>query len=280
MPTTWSFCCALLVSSFAHGQSPDQTRRTADSLFAAGQYATAATHYDRLLFFAGPDADLRADNLQLAVSYFETGDFNRAARHYDAAYFAADTDSLREEVLLQKGLSYLLAQHPQEALIELLSLPESADPYRLNVYLGLTHFLLRDYDPAEAALVQAVAPEAAPDVQALLNRARRAERRFKPGRAQWLSAFAPGLGQFYVGDIRSGINSAVINGAFAYLFISTTISYGWGSAVITVLPWLQRYYFGGIKKVGSIARERGERRRRALYLELIRTLETAPRPGS
>ncbi|MGB3618133.1 MAG: tetratricopeptide repeat protein [Catalinimonas sp.] len=269
---TWSVCCALLLSGAALAQDADLTRRRADSLFRTGRYEAAISLYDRLLFFdaAGPGVEA---NLRLAVSYFETGDFNRAARHYDAAYFAADTDSLREEVLLRKGLSYLLAQRPQEALIELLSLPAGTDPHRRQVYLGLTYFLLRDYEPAEAALLSVVPPERHAGVREVFRRARRAERRFRPGRAQWMSAFAPGLGQLYVGDVRSGINSAAINGAFAYLFVSTTLNYGIGSAFLTVLPWFQRYYFGGIKKVGVLATQRGDNRRRALYLELVDALE-------
>ena len=281
----WSLCCALTISGGATVpawcQTAAQLHQRADSLYAAGERAAAIPLYDRLLFFAPPARALAEVNLRLADSYYETGAFEQAARHYDAAYFAAGTDSLRTVVLLQKGLSYLLAQRPQEALAELLSLPATAPAYTQRSYLGLTYFLLADYDAAEATLAEVLTPAGQTAAGKVFSRARRTERRFRPDRAQWLSAFAPGLGQLYVGDVRSAANSAVINGAFAYLFVATVVNYNWSSALLTVLPWLQRYYVGGIKKVAVIAGQRGENRRRALYLELIDVLEadTTHRPA-
>ncbi|WP_089681102.1 tetratricopeptide repeat protein [Catalinimonas alkaloidigena] len=286
LPTKWSVCWAIAISLGSlctlRAQTAAWVQVQADSLFAAGHYAEAIPLYDRLLFFEPEASHVAQSNLHLAISYFETGQFERAAYYYDAAYFAATSDSLQESILLEKSLSYLLAQHPKEALIELLSLPETAEPYRRQVFLGLTYFLLTDYDQAEVAFAAIFPDTCLTSVQEVLDDARRTDRRYRAARAQFLSALLPGLGQAYIGDWRSSANSLVINGAFAYLFVATALNYSWLSAAMSVLPWLQRYYIGGIKKVGVLARDRGANRRQDLYRELVDLLPqleaACPRP--
>ena len=71
----------------------------------------------------------------------------------------------------------------------------------------------------------------------------------------------PGLGQFYAGDIKNGINSLVINALFVGLFTYSFVTISPIDAYFSVLPWFQRYYKGGYTKAGIIAEQKVKKRR-------------------
>lgn len=82
----------------------------------------------------------------------------------------------------------------------------------------------------------------------------------------------PGMGQFYAGDIKNGINSLLITSAFMYLMVNTSIQYSVFEAT-SVLPWFSRYYVGGFNRAQTITINRVEDRQYQIYLQIMKIVE-------
>ena len=83
----------------------------------------------------------------------------------------------------------------------------------------------------------------------------------------------PGLGQFYAGDIRDGLNSLIISSAFMYLGINTALQYSFIEAT-SVVPWFARYYMGGYNHAKIIMENRIEEKQFSIYQQILKIIET------
>jgi tetratricopeptide (TPR) repeat protein len=259
------FLTVSLVLSLIRGTAQDleQTRIFADGLYASGNFTQSLAAYQRVLFFNDKvtDASLL---LRIADNFLACGDKERAIEYFDHAYYAQSDDSLKVEVLFKKAGCYLRNQDYNYALIELLSL--NADPTRwyfrkLNFYLGMAWFGQENFKESEAAFLNA----ARSDEERVAIRSVFGNKKLmsqpNPKVASWLSIFIPGSGQVYTGYILDGINSFLLTGSFValsfYLAVVTTPL----DAILTALPWFERYYQGGFQRAEELAdKKRSENR--------------------
>ena len=77
-----------------------------------------------------------------------------------------------------------------------------------------------------------------------------------PLAAGLLSAVLPGAGQYYSFSFVDGLSSQLILGSLTLLGLYLAHNYGNWTAVLCVLPWLQRYYIGGIRNAVLCARNK------------------------
>jgi len=249
----------------------------ADSLFRQERYDHAIKEYQRALYF-NPGYRRAHITSRLGHTWFLRHDYARAAQYYDIALNLQENDSLRMELHFRKVLCQMLDKEYQFALIELFGMPETMPGYfrkRRDFYLGTCYYYLGSLE--EAALAWEEALQDAPrERQQALNRLLRGRNKYyrpNPNTAWYLSLILPGMGQFYAGDIRNGINSLVLNTGIVYLAYTTAVNYTVIDAVVSILPWLQRYWQGGFMKASDIARRKREENREELLMEVYSLFE-------
>jgi tetratricopeptide (TPR) repeat protein len=273
------FLTVSLILAFPRVFSQDlaQTRVFADQLYSSGIYSQSLAAYQRVLYFTPREADPEL-LIRIADNFLACGDMERALEFYDHGYFAQTNDSLRIETLFSKAGCLIRSHNYNFALIELLSLDNKPDLWyfkKLNFYLGMAYFGQEDFQGSLAAFEKAAGSESEKDSIRNIFENKKLMSRPNPKVASWLSIFIPGSGQVYTGYLLDGVNSFLLTGSFValsfYLAVVTTPL----DAILTALPWFQRYYQGGFQRAEELAmKKRAENR--SIAFDRILTLLSSP----
>jgi len=266
----------LISPFFAKAQSIEQTLSFAALEFSNKNYTASVDAYLRVYFF-DKGAHGAIVYPRLAESYFELKDYAKAGYYYDLAYNVSLNDSIRTEMTLRKALCLLLDHKYLYSLQELLPMEDSLAKGQFEkkeFYIAITYFGMSDFKQSEQAFL--LSARNAPDstktkIHDLF--VKNAKIRLNPKTARILSYIFPGLGQFYAGDVKNGINSLLLTSGFAVLAVTTALNYSLIDAIASVAPWFQRYYTGGIKKAEAITVKKISTRRAKIYTEIIDTLK-------
>jgi len=273
------WCCLLWINCLIiSAQTASETLEFARLQAAQGYTASALKAYQRVLFFAR-DRYAGECYAQLADLHAQEGNYPRSAFYYDLLYHAAPNDSTRYAALFGKAGVLLLQHEYQKSLIELLALDENIpEPWRSSrrLYLGAAYFGARDFNAAHDVLLKLL-PDSADaqrraEFERLFEKTRKIARK-RPETATALSVFIPGAGQLYAGDVKNGLNSLLLNTALTLGFIAMTQTYSFSDALLTVTPWLFRYYAGGIKRTGIILEEKKEEKLRKKFRAVLTVLK-------
>ena len=265
---------SLLQTWTATGQNTHGTRQLADQFYTQQNYEQALFTYQRVAFFSRPKTNPEV-LYRIASCFYSTGDFTRALEYYDHAYFAETNPVLKTEYLFQKVVTYLETRNYHFALMELLGQefePNSPEHFRKELLLGASYFGLEQYEQAGNHLAEAIPIEHI-EARDSINQLFSNQKMFKspnPKAALVLSAITPGLGQFYARDIAGGINSFLLTGTLIGVYAYLTTRLHPIDAILTILPWFQRYYQGGFDHAERAAESERERRRNKI---LHQTLE-------
>ncbi|MDP2423664.1 MAG: hypothetical protein U1C46_01915 [Bacteroidales bacterium] len=264
----------MLLACKCLGQNVEQTLSLANSLFEMQQYEAALKHYHRVAFF-GDDKQQAYAFPAIGQCYFEAAQYEKSIFYYELASNAATCDSLASEYLFAKVLCHFLLDNYDFALQDLYSFHRFESQYFSNRYhfyhaiislkknspdTALVHFLNATYDSSQQ--------------QALVHAFRKARlNRPNPKTAMVLSILVPGLGQFYAGDYRNAANSFLLNSILFALSYSITLRNSLADALMSTIPWLQRYYMGGFTNAELIALARKNAKRNQLLLQAISIMD-------
>jgi len=266
----------ILISLFlfvkVSGQNFRETLKFADNQFSSGDLTTALKTYQRALFFSEGEENLYIFR-QLAQISFIKDDFAGAQEYYGLAYNQAENDSLRNELLFFKATCQIINRQYQFAIIDLLSVNDSALPVkrRLKFYLGVCYFGLDDFKNAKSCFEYCVNDSDKQELEMLFSGRKLSSP--SPKAARILSMIIPGSGQVYSGDMKAGVNSLLLTSGLIALGINISVKYQLIDAIATVLPWYQRYYMGGIGKAEEIALSRRQARRNETYVAVLKLVE-------
>jgi len=255
------FCLFIsLIVSFgaAAGQGIKDLQVYADYLFSASRFEEALPVYQRIAYFNEKKSDPDVW-LKIADCFFETGDIGRSLEYYDHSYYAQKNDSLQTEILFRKAACYLKTHKYQMALIDLLSLNAPSDTWyyrKLNFYLGIAWFGCEDFILSESCFCKSTTDSTVAEKVHGLFADPKTFTRPDPKTASWLSVFFPGAGQLYAGEAGEGVNSLLLTGSLVGLGILLAYYTSPWDAILTILPWFQRYYQGGIVRAGNLAKKR------------------------
>lgn len=275
----WFTVAFSLVLFSAGAQDSAATRQLAEQYYADQNYQAALSAYQRLAFFSREQADPEV-LFQIAGCFYQTGSPERALEYYDHAWFAAEDASFKNRCLFARVHTFLELRNYHSALAELLGMhvEEGSETwYRQQMYLGATWFGLEDYVQAGQFFVAAV-PENRLALRRQVQELYAENKLFMrpdPRTARILSMIFPGSGQLYAGDPVSGLNSFLLTGVFVGLVVYLNIRTHPLEAIITGLPWFQRYYQGGFEQAGVAATKNREKRRNVLYQQTISLIRQA-----
>ena len=270
---------SFLFTVHAQLQGLHGTIEMGDRYFNEGQIPEALFCYQRAAFFSPGGASPEV-LLKIADCFSLQGDFDRSVEYLDHAYFSNPSDSLGKEIILKKANEFIISGNYNFALIELLGMDTNDRSHfdlRRSLYLGSSYYWLGDTEKSfdHFKIVVRDDPEALLRLSEIYGRKRNFTRP-NPKTAMWLSVFIPGAGQIYSGDVTAGLNSLILTGSLVALTVYLTKTYNPIDALLTALPWFQRYYQGGFEQARTLAEHKLEKNRKETYhtiLEVIRSSE-------
>lgn len=248
--------------------------------YKAENYKNAIQEYNRALFFGYTPRDGLL--LELADSYFNLKDYEQSIIHYDKAYFSTSSDSLKNEAILGKSFSLIMQQQWMLALSEIMNLDTalcSQQTARASFYQGIACFGMHEDKMAETAfkncLLQLHDSVSGAGIEEMFASIRKNEKRFNPNVARVFSLLLPGSGQLYAKEYLDALNSAALVGGLIYLMVNFASKVSIMESLFVVMPWVQRYYFGGTYKAAMLTGNRREEFRYARYSKIVETIESA-----
>ncbi len=267
---TISFC------ELTFSQLHEDVMKYARDSYERGQFAVALKEYQRALFFTEDktNPDLFSS---IADCYFQVGDLDRALEFYDRAYFLYDSDSMRLTVFFNKVACNVFQKNYDLALIDMFGLSDTLSTFfykRKQFYLGIIYFGKEDFEKSKNHFLSVHRNNKTyvDKVQKLFD-SRGKINKPNPKTAFILSLIIPGSGQFYSGDFKNGFNSFVLNEGLLLLGIFTAYRYTVLDALVSVGPWFQRYYQGGLESAEKIAEQKRGKHRQQIFKQLMETVE-------
>lgn len=265
----------IFLVSFSRSQSIEQVVDMANQYFKEENYTLAIKEYQRSLFFSSNTSSVIL--YQIGMCFQKLGQYEKASEFFDKAFFSFQNDSLKINALFKKAESLLLNKDYNLALTELFGIGDSisANNYRKReLYCAIAYYGNNDFDNAEKCFINSVDSGCKAERQHIRSIFSDKKRfyRPKPSTASILSMCFPGLGQFYAGDIRNGLNSVLLTSALVFIGVRIAVNQTIWDALFTIAPWYQRYYQGGYTRAENIAFEKRANKRRLAYEEVIQII--------
>jgi tetratricopeptide (TPR) repeat protein len=271
------FTVSLLLNCGLIAQDLEQTYQSGKTNYALGNYQAATLDFERVIFFGQGKYDGEVFEL-LGKIHQATGDFERSASFFGQA---AEYSTLSENFLRNKiaqASCLILANKAVLAKIELLGLSDNIpDSIKAKQYflLGVSEFTAGSFDESRSAFKKSISivnPSKETHIDSLFDALANIKHP-NPKTARILSTIIPGSGQFYAGDVKNGFNSLLLTGGFVTVGFFVAINYSLLDSFVSVIPWIQRYYIGGIKRSGNIAAERKLQKQDKIYQEILLTVK-------
>ncbi|VAW20191.1 hypothetical protein MNBD_BACTEROID01-326 [hydrothermal vent metagenome] len=275
------FCClaiSIVSAKQSSAQHLDEVISFAGRQFELGNYQLSAKEYNRAVFFGAGNQDMIY--IKIAQCYFNTKDYALSNTFFDKSYFASSSDSIKAEAVLGKAFNNILQGRYMPALTELMNLDTMLCPaqdIKANFYAGIAYFGMNENQQAAESFKACLKYMGQEEKMALMedefDAIRKWGERYNPKTAWVLSLIIPGSGQLYAGEVKEAANSMILTGGLLYLSILLSRRYSFFEAVLTVLPWFQRYYLGGAGKAEKYANEAFLRERYNSYRNILNLME-------
>jgi len=268
---------SFIVINASRGQNIGETYQFAEKQFSAGNFQAALIEYQRVVFF---DKENKFTDvfLKIANSFYAVNNYKKAAENYDIAARAISNDSLSAEMYFKKSLCYFKLGNYFFALNELLGLQVPASNYfqnKHNLFIAIAWFGIGDQESSFQHLSRIVPTDKIPQLEKIFDHFKKIQKRFNPQKVQTMSTILPGFGQFYVGNVSSGLNSVILIGGIAAVTVYIWQTYGFLDAILSMSSWYYRYYSGGTKNAKKLAVEKIAHEKEETYNEIIQLVESS-----
>jgi len=256
----------------AYAQNIEEVIHFGDSLFRLDKYHFALNEYQRAFYFSEIDDKALISN-KIAYCYLLANDFKMARTYYDSTSYYSDSKSIQIECVFRKIICYMKEKNYGYALLKLNELDIDSSEYfryKKNLYMGISFFGLEDYDQAFHFFYKTINPY---DItkKILLDQLyndRKKLMRPNPTVATVMSALIPGTGQIYAGEVYGGINSMMLLSGLFYIGINPPyINF------FILMPFIYRYYMGGIRNANRHAKERKREKQYYCYYDLMKIFQ-------
>jgi len=238
-----------------------------DSLFYQQDYDNALNEYQRAFFFSLP-CNKQALSNKIAGCYIIIRELDKARDYFDTAFYYSENDSEKIECNLHKIRCYILERNYGYALIKLNEVETNSNFYfnsEKELLKGISYFGTEQYDKAFQAFNEVVDTTDTVKISQLsylLNNFNKLKRPY-PAVATIMSILVPGSGQIYAGYPFAGINSILLLTGLTYLSFQVPI------LAVIAIPFIYRYYMGGILHSNQYAKERKMLRKEKFYNDIM-----------
>lgn len=257
----------------ASSQTVETAYRFANEQFILKNYEVAELEYQRVLFFESEKYNLEC-YLKLAEIANKKKESETALKYLNFAYNATKNDSLKNNILIKKAEIFIFNKKFINALTEIDKIPDSNyDNLQntINFYKGICFFGIEDFELAEKffiAVLDSSETEKIAEIEKIFSKSKKFNSP-NPEIAFVASMAMPGAGQFYAGDYANSLNSLLLSGGLLGLGFYISKVYSKLDAVIVVLPFFYRYYFGGAMQARKFAIRKKEKKRSKEFQKII-----------
>lgn len=244
----------------------------AQSFQAQSQYEAAVKAYERVIFFDSQQQFQAESYRQLGHCAEALGRYKQADRYLNFAYYLITDPLIQREIQFQQIRVRLLQQDFVGAQEELwvLGALTSGERGTYHLYGFVAAFGLGAYDSAQEHIDFFVADsDSLNQVVSELFAQNLKVSKISARKAKVLSIILPGLGQFYAGEVKAGLNSLGLTAGILLLGIQVGLRSSALDAIFSIVPWFTRYYQGGYQRAAEMAIQKQVRRRAEIYQELL-----------
>ncbi len=265
-------CIIIFFNSIVYSQNADSVFRIALYAFAHNDTLLAQKEIQRAILF-----DTSSSNpqkyLAAATIYAASGNISKAEFFLNQTYQKVNNKLHYSEILLTKADIYISATKYFNAIAALLQIDSEGNKgldTAINIRLGICYFNLQRFEESKECFFKAVTNNQKPTIEKIIRKAKK-QRHPSPLIYGISSALIPGTGQYMSLRVVDGLSSELLLGSLALLGVYLAEHYGNWTAILCVLPWVQRYYLGGIKNAVECARDRKATKNRH-YICLINNM--------
>ena len=253
------YLISLLYTTTLTGQKQEESFQIALENFHSENYDLCIPYFKRIAFF---ESDNITNLNYLADSYYKTKSYDNALVHYSLIYNLLTKDSLKNEVCFEMAKCYMSQEKYEYAVIEILNIKEINNYFksRKNYYLFIIYLYKGDIESSKKYFlkINEFSDSNINQVESSFSRLEKKIRRTNPKVASTLSMVLPGSGQVYSGNFSSGLNSLLLTTTALSVFTIISIRYSFIDAILSVFPYYQRYYIGGVINAINFAEEKNK----------------------
>lgn len=253
-------------------QSLDESIKMADELYKLGDFNKSSQLYKRVLYFnkkSNPNIYKKTGDC-----YFYLNDFKSALNYYDSSLIRCNSQILFNEIIVKKTDCLIFLKDFEKSLLtieELKISDENESRHKKNFYKGMIYFALADFEKSELFFLEAPNDTSGfkkNQIVKLFENKRYLESP-NPKLAGTLSSIIPGLGQLYAGDNIDALNSFLLVSFFITVSVDMSVRYGLPDALISIAPWLNRYFKGGYENAEQSARRNRDIKRNKILNQIL-----------
>ena len=253
------YLISLLYTTTLTGQKKEESFQIALENFHSENYDLCIPYFKRIAFF---ESDNITNLNYLAESYSKIKSYDNALVHYSLMYNLLSNDSLKNEVCFEMAKCYMSQEKYDYAEIEILNIKEVNKYFksRKNYYLFLIYLNKREFELSKNYFlnISEFSDSKINLIQSSFSHLEKKIRRTNPKVASALSMLIPGSGQMFYGNFSSGINSLLLTTTALTVFTIISIRYSYIDAMLSVFPYYQRYYIGGVINAINFAEEKNK----------------------
>jgi len=253
------YLISLLYAVTVAGQKQEESFQIALKNFHSEKYDLCIPYFKRIAFF---ESDNITNLNYLAESYSKIKSYDNALVHYSLMYNLLSNDSLKNEVCFEMAKCYMSQEKYDYAEIEILNIKEVNKYFksRKNYYLFLIYLNKREFELSKNYFlnISEFSDSKINLIQSSFSHLEKKIRRTNPKVASVLSMLIPGSGQMFYGNFSSGINSLLLTTTALTVFTIISIRYSYIDAMLSVFPYYQRYYIGGVINAINFAEEKNK----------------------
>jgi len=273
---TWLIFTLIIISVLSSGQdtSPPEILAKADFLYANQEYEAAIKEYQRYIFYSGSEnVEIL---LKVAAGLYEMGKYDLSLQYYEQIYYLSSDDEIKFQSRLKETTHHISQKDYNKALIELYTLSSGyyeLHPEIIDFLFGVCHFGLEEFNKAEEYFLKITA--SSPETSARIKEIFADEKQFykpNPNTISILSLFIPGLGQMLTGSFKEAGNSFILVGGIGTAMVIVALRLSIWDAILSLVPWYQRYLVGGSENAEQLAIEKRSQNRNKIYLEILEVL--------
>ncbi len=258
---------------YGHAQTVDETIIMADELYKTGDFNKSLQLYKRVVFFSKEENKANIYE-RTGDCCFNLNDFKSSLSYYDTTLIYCRSSKLYNEIIFKKLDCHIISRDFEGSLSiieELKTIDEDELKIRKNFYIGLIYFALADFEKSKIFFLETVkdtSEYAKKKINSLFENKRYLNSP-NPELAGILSAIFPGAGQLYSGDYINAVNSFLLISFFVIVGTDMYLRYGLIDPVISIAPWLNRYYKGGFENAKLSAKKNRDQKRNKILNEII-----------
>jgi len=263
------YLISLLYAVTVAGQKQEESFQIALKNFHSEKYDLCIPYFKRIAFF---ESDNITNLNYLAESYQKIKSYDNALVHYSLIYNLLTNDSLKNEVCFEMAKCYMSEDKYEYAEIEILNIKELNNYFksRKNYYLFLIYLYDGEFELSKNYFlnIREFSDANINQIERSFSHLEKKIRRTNPKVASALSMVIPGSGQVYSGNLSSGINSLLLTTTALSIFTIISFRYSPIEAILSVFPYYQRYYIGGVLNAINFVEEKNRIRCHKTVIEL------------